>query len=184
MNYPLFKGKSPPTSNIKARSRVMGIVSDRRLATLSKVSRLMSLLQLVSQSFSQPTRERGTEALTLPHKNPICTALQGATGEIVSGQHHRDRRHRIGWRRRGRRRGRWQQPGAVAAGRALALRERGARAAVPVQLHAVVLDLGRRPPDRLRLPHLRLLRLARGRGGHFQKGKTDMAIKKLCALPI
>ena len=90
--------------------------------------------------------------------------MQGATGEVVPGQLHRERR--------GGGEQREQQPGAVAAGRAVALRQRGARAAVPLQLHAVLLDLGRRPPDRLRLAHLRLLRLARRRRGHLQKGKT------------
>ena len=140
--------------------------------TLSKVSRL-SLLQLVTQSLSQSVSQLekgGIGTLTLPHTKP----QQGAAGEVVPRQLHRYRRRRGRFGRRGRGRGRRGQSGAVSAGRAVALRERGARAAVPVQLHAVVLDLGRRPPDRLRLAHLRLLRLARRRRGHLQKGKTDL----------
>ena len=90
-----------------------------------------------------------------------CPAMPG----VDSRGHPRDRFHEVPAH---------EPKDVLSAGRAVALRERGARAAVPVQLHAVVLDLGRRPPDRLRLPHLRLLRLARGGRGHLQKGKTDL----------
>ena len=84
--------------------------------------------------------------------------MQGATGSFAQRQLHRD--------------GRKHEHGEGPPRGSVALRQRGPRSSVPLQLHPGLLDVWRGPTEWMRLHDIRLLRIA-GRGRrNVEKGRT------------